>query len=160
MDVKTAFLYGDLDETIPMRQPEGYVEKGKEDYVCKLKRSLYGLKQSPRQWNRRFDKFMAHISFIIIQFDHCVYFRFRPGNSFVILLLYVDDILIASNNVEDVMRVKVELNKEFDMKDLGATSRILGIDIRRNRKKSNYAYLKRHIYERLSKSLVCRIRSQ
>ncbi|XP_058782988.1 uncharacterized protein LOC131657627 [Vicia villosa] len=136
MDVKTAFLYGDLDETILMRQPEGYVEKGKDDYVCKLKRSLYGLKQSSRQWNRRFDKFMARISFIRSQFDHCVYFRFRPGNSFVILLLYVDDILIASNSVEDVMRVKAELNKEFDMKDLGAASRILGIDIRRDRKKS------------------------
>src|SRR3954471_24625069 len=79
---------------------------------------------------------MARISFIRSQFDHYVYFRFRPGNSFVILLLYVDDILIASNNVEDVMRVKTELNKEFDMKDLGAASRNLGIDIRRDRKKS------------------------
>src|ERR1051325_8622962 len=136
MDVKTTFLYGDLDETILMRQPEGYVEKGKEDYVCKLNRSLYGLKQSPRQWNRRFDKFMTRISFDRSQFDHCVYFRFRPGNSFVILLLYVDDTLIASNNVEEVMRVKAKLNKEFKMKDLGATSRILMIDIRRDRKHS------------------------
>ena len=59
---------------------------------------------------------MARISFIRSQFDHCVYFRFCHGNSFVILLLYVDDILIASNNVEDVIKVKVELNKEFDMK--------------------------------------------
>ena len=64
MDVKTTFLYGDLDETILMRQPEGYAEKRKEDYVCKLNGSLYGLKQSPRKWNRRFDKFMARISFI------------------------------------------------------------------------------------------------
>src|SRR4051812_38974863 len=115
-----------------MRQPEGYVEKRKEDCVCKLKRSLNGMKQSPRQWNRRFDKFMARISFIRSQFDHYVYFRFRPCNSFVILLLYVDDILIASKNVEDVMRVKAKLNKEFDMKDLGAASRILGIDNRRD----------------------------
>src|ERR1051325_1148699 len=136
MDVKTAFLYGDLDETILMRQPEGYVKKGKEDYVCKLNRSLYGLKQSPRQWNRRFDKFMTRISFVRSQFDHCVYLRFRPGNSFLILLLYVDDILIESNNVEEVMRVKVELNKEFKMKDLGAASRILGIDSQRDRKQS------------------------
>ena len=77
---------------------------------------------------------MARISFIRSQFDHCVYFRFRPGNSFIILLLYADDILIASNNVEDVMRVKVELNKEFDMKDIGAASMILGIEILRDRK--------------------------
>src|ERR1051325_10197320 len=129
MDVKTAFLYGDLDETILMRQHEGYVEKGKEDYVCKLNRSLYGLKQSPRQWNRRFDKFMTRISFVRSQFDHCVYFRFRPVNSFVILFLYVDDIMIANNNVNDVMKLKVELNKEIVMKYLGAASRFLGIDI-------------------------------
>ena len=119
-----------------MRQPEGYAEKGKEDYVCKLNRSLYGLKQSPRQWNRIFDKFMAHIGFIRSQFDHCVYFRFRPESSFIILLLYVDDILISSNNVEDVMKVKVELNNEFDMKDLGAASRILRIYVRRDKKQS------------------------
>lgn len=80
--------------------------------------------------------FMAHIGFIRSQFDHCVYFRFRPENSFSILLLYVDDILIARNNVEDVMKVKAELNKEFDMKNLGAAFRILGIDIRRDRKQS------------------------
>ena len=72
---------------------------------------------------------MVGIHFIISQFDHYVYFRFRPGNSFVILLLYIDDILIARNNIEDVMRVKDELNKEFDMKDMGAASRILGIDV-------------------------------
>ena len=157
MDWKTLFLYGDLYETILMRQPEWYVEKGNEYYVSKLNRSLYGLKLFPRQWNKRFDKFMEHIGFIRSQFDHCVYSRFRPENSFVILLLYVDDILIASNNVEEVMRVKAELNKEFDMKDLGVASRILGIDIRRDRKHSNYAYLKRHTYGRFLKCLVCRI---
>ena len=79
---------------------------------------------------------MAHISFIRSQFDHCVYFRFRLGNSFVILLLYVDDILIASNNIEYVMRVNAELNKEFDMKDLRVASKILGINILRDRKNS------------------------
>ena len=77
---------------------------------------------------------MVGIHFIISQFDHYVYFRFRPGNSFVILLIYVDGILVVSNNVEDVMRVKAKLNKEFDMKDLGVASEILGIDIRRDKK--------------------------
>src|ERR1051325_12033626 len=79
---------------------------------------------------------MTRISFVRSQFDHCVYFRFSPGNSFFIFLLYVDYILIASNNVEEVMRVKAELNKEFEMKDLRAASRILGIDIRKDRKLS------------------------
>lgn len=76
MDVKSAFLYGDPNETILMRQPEGYAEKGKEDYVCQLNKYLYGLKQSSQQWNNIFNKFMAHIGFIRRQFDHCVYFRF------------------------------------------------------------------------------------
>ena len=96
--------------------------------------SLYVLKQSLRHWNRRFDKFMAHIGFTRIQFDHYTYLRFPPGNSLFILLLYVDDILIESNNVEDDMNVKAELDKEFDKKDLGATSRILGYGILRDRK--------------------------
>lgn len=74
MDVKKAFLYGDLDETILMRQPEGYAEKGKENYVCKLNGSSYGQKQSHQHWNRRFNRFMAHIGFTRSQFDHCVYF--------------------------------------------------------------------------------------
>lgn len=78
MDVKTEILYGDLDETIMMKQPERYEEKGKEDYVCQLNRSLYGLKHSPRKRNRRFSKFMAHIGFTRSNFNHCVYFRFSP----------------------------------------------------------------------------------
>lgn len=119
IDVKTTFLYGDLDEKIPMKQPKRYAENGKENYVCKLNRSLYGLEQSSRQWNKRFDKFIAHICFTRRQFDHCVYFKFWTGNSLVILFLYVDDILIESNNVEDVMKVKAGVDKEFDMKDLG-----------------------------------------
>lgn len=107
------FLYGDLDKIILMKQLEGYEEKGKEDYVCELNRSLYGLKQSLRYWNRRFDKFMIHIGFTRSNFEHYVYFRFSPENLLVILLFYVDDILIESNFVEEVMRVDAELNQEF-----------------------------------------------
>lgn len=76
MDVKTAFLYGDLDEIILIRQPERYAERRKEDHVCELNKSLYVLKQSPQQLNKRFDKFVAHIGFTMSQFDHCVYSRF------------------------------------------------------------------------------------
>lgn len=86
MDVKIAFLYGDLDETILMKQPKGYGKKGKEDYVCKLNRSLHGMKQSPRQWHRIF-KFTTRVDFTRSQFNHCVYSRFQPGRSLVILLL-------------------------------------------------------------------------
>ena len=95
MDVKTAFLYGELEETIYMRQSEGFIIEGKEDFVCKLKKSLYGLKQSPRQWNKRFDEFMTRIKFKRSKFDNCVYFKFASYHNFFILLLYVDDILIC-----------------------------------------------------------------
>lgn len=76
------------------------------------------MKQYPRQWNIRFDRFIEHIGFIRSNFNHCVYFRFSLINSLVILLLYMDDILIVSSLIEEVIRVKVELNQEFEMKDL------------------------------------------
>jgi len=63
LDVKTAFLHGDLEEQIYMKQPEGFEVVGKEDHVCLLKKSLYGLKKSPRQWYKKFDSFMASINF-------------------------------------------------------------------------------------------------
>lgn len=78
--------------------------------MCKLNKSLYGLKQSSKQWNMRFDKFMAHIGFTKIQFYLCVNFRFLHESFFIIILLYVDNILIENNLVVEVMRVKDELN--------------------------------------------------
>ena len=75
MDVKTAFLHGNLEEEILMDQPEGFIEEGTEDMVCLLKRSLYGLKQSPRQWYLRFDEFMISHGYCRSQYDSCVYFK-------------------------------------------------------------------------------------
>ena len=73
MDVKTAFFHGDLDEEIYLQQLEGFEVKGKEDHVCLLKKSLYGLKQSPRQWYKKFDAFMTRAGFTKSKYDHCVY---------------------------------------------------------------------------------------
>ena len=109
MDVKTAFLYGELKEVIYMRQPKGYEAKGKEDHVCKLNKSLYGLKQSPRQWNKRFDDFMSRIKFNRSKYDSCVYFKFITPNTFVFLLLYVDDILLTSNDKSELTMIRVSL---------------------------------------------------
>ena len=89
LDVKTAFLHGELDEEIYMEQPEGFIEPGKEAFVCKLKKSLYGLKQSPRQWYKRFDSFMMLNEFKRSDFDSCVYIYFVDGSP-IYLLLYVD----------------------------------------------------------------------
>jgi hypothetical protein len=79
-DVKTVFLHGELEEEIYMDQPEGFIVPGKEDLVCKLKRSLYGLKQSPRQRYKRFDSFMLVDEFKRSQYDSCVYIKFVDGS--------------------------------------------------------------------------------
>ncbi|KAH9651033.1 hypothetical protein KPL70_026595 [Citrus sinensis] len=137
IDVKTAFLHGNLEENILMSQPEGFEEKGHEDYVCLFKRSLYGLKQSSRQWYRRFDQFMISNGYHRSKYDSCVYHEIinSGGNSggVVYLLLYADDILIAGKNLSDIKKLKNLLKGEFEMKDLGSARRILGIDIVRDR---------------------------
>nr|KYP46595.1 Retrovirus-related Pol polyprotein from transposon TNT 1-94 [Cajanus cajan] len=133
MDVKTAFLYGYLDEEILMSQPEGFEVKGKVDYVCKLTKSLYGLKQSPKQWNRRFDEFMEHVKFIESHYDNCVYFKFLKQGLFVVLFFYVYDILLVSNNKVEIAKVKSKLSKEFEMKNLRLGKKILRVEISRNR---------------------------
>ena len=133
LDVKTAFLHGELDEQIYMKQPEGFEVPEKEGQVCLLKKSLYGLKQSPRQWYKRFDSFMLGHGFSRSMYDSCVYFRKLDDGSFIYLLLYVDDMLIAAKNITDINHLKALLNGEFEMKDLGAAKKILGMEIRRDR---------------------------
>jgi Reverse transcriptase (RNA-dependent DNA polymerase) len=105
MDVKTAFLNGNLEKEIYMEQPASFVVEGQEHKVCKLLRYIYGLKQSSRQWYIRFHQAIISFDFKIIDEDHCVYVK-RSKNKFVILSLYVDDILLASNNKEYVQTIK------------------------------------------------------
>ncbi|KAK9200145.1 hypothetical protein WN944_015341 [Citrus x changshan-huyou] len=133
LDVKTAFLHGDLEEEIYMTQPDGYKVAGKENWVCKLTKSLYGLKQSPKQWYKRFDQFMKGQRYIRNKLDHCVYFRKLQEGSFIYLLLYVDDMLIASKSKDEIEKLKTQLNQEFEMKDLGEAKKILGMEICRDR---------------------------
>ena len=94
MDVKTVYLHGDLDENIYMHQPVGFIDKNKPDHVCLLKKSLYGLKQSPRQLNKRFDLFMLSLNFKRSDYDHCLYFKLMNDVP-IFLVLYVDDMLIV-----------------------------------------------------------------
>jgi hypothetical protein len=75
LDVKTAFLHSDLEEDIYMRQPQGFIVQGKENLVCKLRKSLYGLKQALRQWYKKFDSFMYSTGFTRCQADHCCYVK-------------------------------------------------------------------------------------
>ncbi|KAI6687393.1 hypothetical protein NL676_024221 [Syzygium grande] len=128
-----------------MAQPESYYVEGKEDHVCRLKKSLYGLKQSPRQWYKRFDNFMIGSSYHRSNYDSCVYFRKGSYGSFVYLLLYEDDILIATKNMLEVLILKKRLSKEFEIKDLDPTKKILGMEIQRDRKRGKL-YLSQRSY--------------
>jgi hypothetical protein len=97
MDVKTTFLHGDLEEEIYMKQLEGFAMKGKKELVCKMKRSLNGLKKSPRIWYKKIDTYMLGLGFTRREEDHCVYFKFI-GDRLVYLALYADDMLVIGND--------------------------------------------------------------
>lgn len=133
MDVKSAYLNGDLEEEIYMEQPEGFTVPGKEDYVCRLNKSLYGLKQAGRTWHKRMDIVLHDSGFVSLDSDKCVYV-YRQDSQLVIIALFVDDLLLFSNSSDLMSRKKKELTNEFDMEDLGEARYFLGIEISRDRK--------------------------
>nr|GEZ17108.1 putative retrotransposon protein [Tanacetum cinerariifolium] len=128
MVVKTAFLNGYLNEEVYMDQPEGFVNPKYPNRVCKLKRSIYGLKQASRQWNKRFDDEIRKFSFTQNHDEPCVYLK-ASGRNITFLILYVDDILIMENNIPMLQGVKSYLGRCFAMKDFGKAEYILGIKI-------------------------------
>ena len=134
MDVKTSFLNGELNEEIYMDQPLGFELKGHEHKVCKLKRSIYGLKQTSRQWNLKFHQAILEDGFTMMEEDHCVYIK-RSNNYFIILSLYVDDILIAGNDKKLIDVTKKWLSSNFEMKDMGDANYVLGVKILKDRSK-------------------------
>ncbi|PKI75267.1 hypothetical protein CRG98_004307 [Punica granatum] len=133
LDVKTTFLHGDLEEEIYMEQPEGFRVKCKKHLVCRLRKSLYGLKQAPRQWYRMFDSFMLNHGYKRTTSDHCVFVKQFSDGDFIILLLYVDDMLLIGHDMSKIAELKKELSKSFAMKDLGPAKQILGMHISRDR---------------------------
>jgi len=134
MDVKTTFLHGDLEEETHVKQLEGFAVKGKKELVCRLKKSLYGLKQSPRMWYHKFATFVRGLGFTRSKADHCLYFKLI-GNCVNYLVLYVDDMLLVGNDKEIIQDLKIQLSSKFDMKYLGATNYILGMEIKRDQAK-------------------------
>jgi hypothetical protein len=105
MDVKTTFLNGELEEEIYMDQPEGFVVKGQERMACELVKSLYGVKQAPKQWHDKFDRTLTSVGFVTNEADKCVYYRYGGGEG-VILCMYADDIFIFGMNLEVIKEVK------------------------------------------------------
>ena len=127
MDVTIAFLNGELKEQVYMRQPEGYVEQGKEGLVCKLKRSIYGLKQSQRCWNAALDSQLKRIGFKQTTSDPCLYVSME-GEPFIIAV-YVDDILLAGKTDQKIKEVKSALSSQFNVKDMGKLEYFLGVNV-------------------------------
>ncbi|GJX23518.1 retrotransposon protein, putative, ty1-copia subclass [Tanacetum coccineum] len=134
MDVKLAFLNGYLDEDIYMVQPKGFVNLKHPRKVCKLQRSIYGLKQALRSWNKIFDEEIKRFGFDQNLDEPCVYQK-ASGSNVTFLILYVDDIIIMGNHIPSLQSVKNYLGKCFSMKDLGEAAFILGIKIYRDRSK-------------------------
>ena len=146
MDVKTAFLNGDLEEEVYMEQPEGFIKENENKLVCKLKKSIYGLKQASRQWYLKFNRIITSFGFTENTVDHCIYLKVS-GSRFMILVLYVDDILLASNDLGMIYETKKYLKNNFDMKDMGEATFVIGIEIYRDRSRgllelSQEAYIK------------------
>ena len=132
MDVKTTFLNGYLEEDIYMEQSLGFTSNNNDFKICKLQRSIYGLKQASQSWNTCFNDMIKIFGFIKNEEEPCVVKKVS-GSAVVFLILYVDNILLIENDNPILTSVKVWLSKEFSMKDLGEASFILGIKVYKDR---------------------------
>ena len=137
MDVKTAFLNGNLNNEIYMQQPQGYEDKNQPHKVCKLRKSLYGLKQSARCWNMTLDRYLKESGYVQSTADPCIYCKSenKSGkNSLIMIAVYVDDAIMASNDMAMLTSEKLNLSKMFEMEDLGEIHYCLGMSVKRDRK--------------------------
>ncbi|XP_074306462.1 uncharacterized protein LOC141641710 [Silene latifolia] len=132
LDVKNAFLHGDLEETMYMHQPSGFVDPSAPYHVCKLRKSLYGLKQAPRAWYHRFAKFILSQGFTSSTCDPSL-FIYKTATSTAYLLLYVDDIVLTAFSSALIRSIIAGLSREFAMTDLGTLHHFLGIKVTRSK---------------------------
>jgi len=134
LDIKNAFLNGDLEQEVYMEIPPGLETSSNVNRVCKLKKSLYGLKQSPRAWFDRFTKTVAQYGYSQCQTNHTLFVKTSPEKEIAILIVYVDDIILTGDYKEELVRLKKLLAKEFEIKDLGYLKYFLGMEVERSRK--------------------------
>jgi hypothetical protein len=127
MDVKSAYLNAPVEHEIYVQQPKGFQVNDGKNMVWKLKKSLYGLKQSGRNWNQLIDQTLRDMKFEGSEIDPCVYFK-RSTDEQTFILIWVDDIIIASNDQKGTQKIKQELMSKFRMKDLGKLKNFLGIE--------------------------------
>ena len=133
LNITAAFLNGHLEEEVFMKQPEGFVVEGKEHLVCKLKQSLYGLKQSPRCWNFTLDAHLKSMGYVQSTNDPCIYTS--SGGESTIIGVYVDDFVIAGESSKRIEQVKTSMSEKFDVKDLGELHYFLGVQIVQDHKR-------------------------
>ena len=128
MDVKSAFLNGVLEEEVYVEQPLGYMRRGEEKKVLRLKKALYGLKQAPRAWNERIDTYFKKNGYEQCPYEHALYIK-KKGGDVMFIALYVDDLIFTGNNAELIEAFKEVMKKEFEMTDLGLTKYFLGLEV-------------------------------
>ncbi|KAJ0927704.1 putative RNA-directed DNA polymerase [Helianthus annuus] len=149
-DVKNAFLHGELKEEVYMEAPPGFTEQFKPGEVCRLRRSIYGLKQSPRAWFGRFTLAMKKYGFQQSNSDHTLFLK-RRGKFVTCLIIYVDDMIITGNDEEEIKKLKANLFMEFEMKDLGRLKYFLGIEVMRS-KQGIFICQKKYILDLLAET--------
>jgi hypothetical protein len=148
MDVCTAFLNGKLEEEIFMQEPEGYKSTTKTNQTCKLLRSIYGLKQAGRIWYQLLDGFLKENGFRRCHKEYCIYIQ-KDDSATTIIVVYVDDLTIASTNLERIVSIKKALSSRFEMKDLGEIAWLLKIKIQRDRANKTMTLTQRKYIEDL-----------
>lgn len=128
LDVKTAFLNGEISEDVYVTQPEGFEKKGKENMVYKLLKALYVLRQAPRAWYAKLNFCLDSLGFKRCSSEHGVYTRMN-GDGKLIIAVYVDDLLVIGNNFEAIESFKQQMSQNFEMTDLGKLNYYLGIEV-------------------------------
>ena len=133
LDVKSAFLNGEIDEVIHVRQPEGFLVKGKEEHVLRLKKALYGLKQAPRAWYLKLHSCLLSLGFFKSVFEQSLYLK-RSDGEMLIVGVYVDDLIVAGSRSDVIETFKTQMAQEFDMSNLGLLSSYLGLEVKQGEK--------------------------
>ena len=149
LDAKTAFLNGELHEIIFMKQPPGFEEEGREHLVCLLKKSLYGLKQAARAWNDAIHSVLMSTKFNQSRADPCFYFK-REKEHWCYILIYVDDLIVTSKNLNMIEFVQTTLSSKFEMKNLGNVKNYLGLEVEKD-EKGNYNICQQNYIEQIVK---------
>ncbi|KAK1419880.1 hypothetical protein QVD17_29300 [Tagetes erecta] len=132
LDVKAAFLHGDLNELIYVEQPKAFEIRGKERMVYKLKKALYGLKQASRAWNAKLDGVLKNMGFQRCTYESAVYIK-GANKSLLIVAVYVDDLLVTGSRIQDIVGFKKQMKVSFEMSDLGLLTYYLGIEVKQDK---------------------------